>query len=321
VAGYGTFTYTAPGLDLQAGWRTERLRYGPGGALMTTTLAHFPTIGIGYRHPESGSTVRVRYRRSARFPHLYHVNAVPAMHDPLYASPGSASLRPEFRRDANVEYARTAASLFVSVRLFHTHIADAIQSIGILNGDGLFEAGTFNAGEMRQAGVQVSGSFSPASRAGVQPFLRVFEAKTMPGANALEFGARAVRAMAYEAGLSAYAVLPAQVTASVQFHYASPVPAMQRSDFSGALYFVSVERMFGHALKLGVVSGLPFARSFTYQGWEIDGPAFQSRSEGRIQMSAVPVWFRLGYQMASGNRRELPVATTEDEYAVVRRGF
>jgi len=91
--------------------------------------------------------------------------------------------------------------------------------------------------------------------------------------------------------------------------------------FSGALYFISVEKSFNSGLKAGVITGLPFSRSFTYDGNKINAPGFQSRSEGIINMSTVPFWFRINYQFSRGTGKSR--AGRDDTIAprVPRKGF
>ena len=54
-------------------------------------------------------------------------------------------------------------------------------------------------------------------------------------------------------------------------------------------------------MKLELTSALPFKRSFTYQGYDIEGANFTVTSEDNIKLSLVSVWFKLKYSFSSGS--------------------
>jgi hypothetical protein len=111
------------------------------------------------------------------------------------------------------------------------------------------------------------------------------------------------------------------LTASVIFQYASPVNEIQGTTFSDALYFVSLEKSFSKNLKAGVVSGLPLAKTFTYQGSEVAGPDFYHYSKGEIQLSTVPLWFKISYRFSSGKNVQKIERTGEVPVQEKRKGF
>ncbi len=59
--------------------------------------------------------------------------------------------------------------------------------------------------------------------------------------------------------------------------------------YSDVLYFLSVEKTFKQKIKLGIVTAMPFTRSFTYNGSKISGANFQSTYEGNVIMPAIPI--------------------------------
>jgi hypothetical protein len=103
-----------------------------------------------------------------------------------------------------------------------------------------------------------------------------------------------------ESGFSAIAGLKHNISVSVLFQYNTPVRQMQRTTFSGALYFVSLEKKIGPNFKAGITSGIPFSKSFVYNGYKIDNDDFSVHSEGTVKMSVIPLWFKLTYQFATG---------------------
>jgi hypothetical protein len=90
----------------------------------------------------------------------------------------------------------------------------------------------------------------------------------------------------------------------VNFQYTSPVNQIQGNTFSDALYFFSLEKSFSKNLKAGVVSGLPLAKTFIYQGSEVATSDFNHYSKGEIHFSAIPLWIKINYRFSSGNNRQ-----------------
>jgi hypothetical protein len=87
------------------------------------------------------------------------------------------------------------------------------------------------------------------------------------------------------------------------------------------LYFLSVEKTFKQKIKVGIVSAMPFTRSFTYNGSEIDGPDFHSYYVGNVKMSAIPFWFKLGFQFNSGKNRNKISREKEEIDNLPKKGF
>ena len=320
-AGYGSFTLNTSQMDLQGGVRIESASYGLESDEKNRNTALFPNASIRYRIPESSQTVRLSYRRSAQYPHLYQLNPSQSIDDPFSSRSGNPGLNPSFRNDVNLEYSLLFGNSFLSAGLFYSHQSDAIHTLAEIGPDGIYELNWHNLGDVEQKGVRLSGSINTGSRTGFQPYVSLFEVHTSPDGVAGASSISANRALAYETGLSAFTGFGNGYTASAQFQYSSPRAEIQRTMFSGALYFISVEKTFSNGLKAGVITGLPFSRGFTYDGNKIDAPDFQSRSEGIINMSAVPFWFRVNYQFSRGTGKGR--AGRDDSIAprVPRKGF
>jgi hypothetical protein len=111
------------------------------------------------------------------------------------------------------------------------------------------------------------------------------------------------------------------IVASLQFQYTSPKIDIQSLLFSDALYFISVEKSFSQKFKIGVTTALPFTKSFTYEGTEIKGMNFYSRSEGDVRLSSVPVWLKFTYQFNSGKSVHKLNRTSEDVDNMPKKGF
>ena len=111
------------------------------------------------------------------------------------------------------------------------------------------------------------------------------------------------------------------IAASLQFQYSSPKIDIQGEWFSDALFFISLEKAFNQKFKAGIKSTLMFTRSFTYQGTEIKGEEFFSRSEGNVKMPLFPLWFSLKYEFNSGRKLNKIDRIREDIDKMPKKGF
>jgi hypothetical protein len=321
VAGYGSITYNSSQIDLQGGMRVESASFGLQSSDQNHHVALFPNASIRYRIPETSQSVRLSYRRSVQYPHLYQLNPSQNFDDPYSSRSGNPGLNPSFQNDVNLEYSLLFGNSFLTAGIFYSHYTDAIHALAEFRPNGVYELKWQNLGDVEQKGVRLSGSINLGSRSGFQPFFSLFEVHTSPNGLFADNGVRANRALAYDTGLTAYTGFGKGFTASAQFQYSSPQAKIQRSVFSDALYFISVEKSFNNGLKAGVVTGLPLSRSFTYEGNKIRATDFQSRSEGIINMSAVPFWFRISYQFSRGTGKSRGGRDNSIAPRVPRKGF
>ncbi len=321
AAAYGAIQFNSSQVDLQVGMRVENFSFGMKGDDINNLTSLFPSASVSYRFPESAHNLRLSYRRSADYPHLYQLNPYLSADDPFSSRTGNPELKPSFRQDVNLEYSLLFGSSFISATLFFTQINDAIQRFSAIDSNGHLETNFFNLGRVRQKGIQLAGALQFSDRTGLQPYLRLYEINTLPVDFARNQNLADKRAMAYEAGFSAFADLGSGVTANLVMQHAGQVQEIQRSAYSGTLYFVSVEKTFSRGLKAGIVSGLPLSKEFVYDGHKINSPDFNYRSEGSILMSAVPFWFRLNYQFSRGSAHHRIMHDDGIAPRVPRKGF
>lgn len=302
-AAYGTLDYRFAAYDVQAGVRAERYQYGMSAETENALFALFPNASLRYTLPDA-STIKMAYRRSVTYPQLYQLNPRRFFEEPFAFRTGNPNLDPSLVHDVSLEYAAPFGDSFVSAALFYNRINDAIHSLTSIVADGFFETRSYNLGRVHQYGVQFSGNLDLRGRAGIQPYLKLFEVHTSPHAFGRERGIADQRKWTWEAGLSAHVGFGRGFSVSGTFDYASPLRRMQQVEFSSALYFVSVGKTIGQGGKVEVVSGLPLSKAFTYRGSEIDAPDFDSRSEGIIKLSSMPLIFRLVYRFSKGEQRD-----------------
>jgi hypothetical protein len=320
-AAYTTIGYRYGFLDVQAGLRTERVWQGGADRNGSRGWMWFPNASAGYRFSGAARTLRLTYRRSVQYPHLYQLNPVEHAYDPMYQNAGNPALQPGIRSTVHLEYARGRGNSAALVRLYYDHRDHAIQDIGFIDESGRFVAQMQNAGELHRYGVQISGTVSIGAASGLQPLLNIYRTIARANEYATKHGVADRTSAGWSGGLSAYSVLPAGITVSAIINYSGRDHGLQRSRYSGTLYFLSVEKAFGSKLKAGITSALPFARTVVYDGYEIDQPGYRSRSEGSILMSAVPVWVKLNYSFSSANRRQIITRSDDPQHILPRKGF
>jgi hypothetical protein len=302
IAGYGTFSYKTSKLETSLGIRIENQSTKLQGSENKKEIFLLPNFTAIYNLNEK-QTLKLNYRRSVSWPGFYQLNSYTSVEDPFTLNSENANLRPETHNQLNLEYSRRFENHFFTARLFYHKTSDAMRNLMFLNETGLFEVQKNNLGEIRQTGIQFSGALS-FGKVGVNPYLKIFDAFSKPNQLAADLQVESKHQLALESGLSAFATFKKGFTASVNFQYTSPVNQIQGNTFSDALYFFSLEKSFSKNLKAGVVSGLPLAKTFIYQGSEVATSDFNHYSKGEIHFSAIPLWIKINYRFSSGNNRQ-----------------
>ncbi len=320
LAAYGVLGYHSADFELQAGMRIENSSTELSDGGHKTTQAFLPNLAANYKF-NSSRNIRFNYRKSLAWPGLHQINPFEAVDDPFSVRYGNPQLNPEYRHNLSIEYSRRFENSFVAARLFYTKTANALSDLTHVNAEKIFETYITNAGDLHRYGVQFTGALTLSKLLSFNPYLRVFEVNACPNSTARQLGVIGGKSLALESGFSVLGNFSRGITASVHFQYATPVSEMQIAYFSGALYFISVEKALAKGFKVGITSAVPFSRTVTYHGSEIDTSNFHSRSEGNVQMSVAPFWFKLSYQFSSGNERTKIERATEQIENTPRRGF
>jgi outer membrane cobalamin receptor len=297
-AGYGTLSYKTTKLETTLGFRLENQNSKLHEEKTQKEIFLLPNFSAIYNLNEK-QTLKLIYRHSLSWPGFYQLNSYKSVEDPFTFNSGNANLRPETHNQVYFEYSCRFKNHFFSARLFYHKTSDAIRNLMFLNNKGLFEIQKNNLGEIRQTGIQLNGALS-FGKVGINPYLKIFDAYSKPNQLPAKHQIESKHQLVLESGLSAFATFKKGFTASVIFQYASPMNEIQGNTFSDALYFVSLEKSFSKNLKAGIVSGLPLAKTFTYQGSEVAGRDFYHYSKGEIQLSSVPLWIKISYRFSSG---------------------
>jgi hypothetical protein len=315
---HGAFYYSVPKLEMSIGFRLEASETGSENTATNKFHELLPNAAIKY-NITSSKNLKLTYRRSVSWPGFYQLNPIISVEDPFTRNSGNPDLQAETHNQITLEFSQRFNNQFLSTRLFYQNTTGAIQNLMSVNENGIFEIRQHNLGELHQAGVQVNGALS-FGKFSINPYLKIFDLYTVPGQIAREYlGHR--HQIAFDSGLSAFATFKNKLTASVIFQYASPLNDIQGTSFSDPLYFLSLEKTFAKGFKAGVVSGIPFAKKFTYHGTKIMANDFESRSTGTINMSSIPLWLKLSYQFSAGKKCEKMERSKESIEPEIKKGF
>ena len=317
---YGTITYSFSALTLNAGLRVEKSTSGLTNGFNTNVFALLPNASINYKLT-SKQNIKFSYNRTVSRPNIYELNPSVSIDDPFTVGIGNPYLKPEFRQNLSVDYSNSIGNNYVSFKLFYKERINAINHYTFINDTGIFETRVANLGNIHELGIQMSGALKIKKSIAINPYIKLSEILTNPDNLAGQYEIVRRRRIAIESGLSAIVTFKHDIVASLQFQYTSPKIDIQSLIFSDALYFISVEKSFNQKFKIGVTSAIPFTKSFTYQGTEIKGVNFYSRSEGDVKMSAVPVWLKFTYQFNSGKTVHSVNRTSEDVDNMPKKGF
>jgi hypothetical protein len=320
VSTYGTLKYSASGFDAQLALRYENSLMGDTGGQHKQSGFFLPNFTASYKYSQRGN-LNFTYRRALSYPQLHQLNSAVVMSDPYSLETGNPELETEIIDQVRLEYSRRFSTSFASASIFYNNYQNAIRKFTHINNYGIFETRYNNMGNLCQYGVQFTGSIGISPKVGINPYFKIFGVQSSPGnfdsGNLLS----SRNSFAYEAGFSAYAVLGRGFMATAILQYASPVFQMHAFEYTGPLYFLSLEKSFAQNFKASLVCAVPFAGNVVYKGSLIENEQFYSHSEGRIMMSEVPIWFRLSYNFSSGSKRNKIEREKEKVDPVNRKGF
>jgi hypothetical protein len=317
---YGTITYSFSKFIISTGVRAEKSTSGLTDSFNNNVLALLPDATINFKLSPK-QNIKLSYNRTVYRPNIYELNPYTSFEDLYSAESGNPDLKPEFRKNLSIDYSRTIGDNYLSMQLFYRERTNAINHYAFVNDTGIIETRVANLGDIRGYGIQMSGAVKLNKAIAINPYLKLTDIFTAGSNLAKQYGINDRHRLAFESGLSAIVTFKYDIVASLQFQYSSPVINFQDMSFSDALYFISLEKTFSRKFKIGITSALPLSKSFTYQGTEIKGVNFYSRSEGDLRLSAVPFWLKFTYQFNSGKAGHKINRDKEDIDNMPKKGF
>ena len=319
LAAYATIGYNQAKYEISIGGRAEKSISILENDFNNPFLSFFPHFNFNYKI-NSRQNIQLSYNRSIVRPNIYQLNPYTSVDDPYTVTKGNPFLVSEMHNSYFLEHSIRFNVNYITSRIFFNDAHNAMDDLTFINDTSAFETQVNNLGKINQYGIQFPGTLKWGI-ATLNPYLKIFNLSTLGNSLAKEHGVEDRHNLAFDSGLSGILSFKHELSLSMVFQYASPNNNIQSNSFSSALYFVSIEKTFKQKIKVGFVSALPFTKTFTYQGSEIDGPDFYSHYAGKVNVAQPFCWLKLSYQFSSGNKRENINRATEEINNFPKKGF
>jgi hypothetical protein len=300
---YTMLNYKRHKYSLNLGLRSEYSRAQLMDGVDKTDLSALPYLNFQYRINDQQNIV-FSYRRSVSRPDLFQLNPYVYKDNPYTVRKGNPGLEPEFMHRIYAEHSFRLNVSYFSYRLFYEKVNNAITNLTFLNDSSAFETQVRNLGNIDQAGVQFLGSIKMGPLT-ISPTVRLYNQSTSGNTLAREYNIETRDHLVLETAVSTILSFRHDFAFSGTFQYSTQKYNIQERTFCDALYILSIDKTFKNNLKVGIMTALPFAKTFVYQGTETESQDFTSRYHGNLNLPAVPVMFRIGYQFNAGKEKRL----------------
>lgn len=304
IAVYSSIHHFSENSGIQAGMRFEKMESNTGNDLGRSSAKLFPAASVYHRFEKSSHRLSLSYRVSVNYPQLYQVNPNLITEDLFSSLSGNPALVPSINKELGFEHSFHAGKHFFSTRVYTTYTSDSMDLITEKGEPGRMVSQFMNAGNVRRVGVRVSGAIDAGQKSGFHPYLNIYSKKISLSDELNILPTLTNPKIMLESGLSASTTVGRDFHISMIFQYSTPVYEIQRTNFSGALYFINIDKSFSSGLSIGMTTALTFSKSFLYNGYTMDTEGFYSRSEGTINMSAIPVWLKVNYRFSKGSSKD-----------------
>ncbi len=319
LAAYATIGYTQKKYDITMGGRAEKSLSILENNFDNSCFSFFPHFNFNYKLT-SRQNIQLSYNRSIARPNIYQLNPYTSIDDPVTVSKGNPFLIAELHNSYSLEHSVQFNGNYFTSRLFINDVHSAMDDLTFINDTNAFETQVNNMGNIHQYGIQLMGTLKWGI-ANFNPYMKLFNLCTSVNSVAEQHQVEDRHKFAFESGLSAILSFRHEFSLSLVFQYASANNHIQSTKFSSALYFVSLEKTFKKKIKIGLVSAIPFYKTFTYQGSEIANPDFYSHYAGKINVSQPFCWLKISYQFSSGKNRDNINRATEEISNFPKKGF
>lgn len=320
MAAYLVFGYKQTKYEASVGLRLENSVSDLKNKFRNTVLSLLPYASLNVKLP-SNQGLQISFNRTVYRPRIYQLNPSVSIDDPYSTHQGNPLLNPEFHHNFYVEHSIRFNNNFFSTRFFYNNAIGAINNLTFINDGFNFETSIYNLGAIHQYGLQCTGVLKLGKKIIFNPYFRVFGNTTTGNFIARRFDVYDRQQLVFESSFSTLLSLKHDMNVSFTFQYGTPKNNIQGNSFTEALYFLSFEKTFKKKFKAGIVSALPFNKTFIYQGAETFGSGFYSRYEGVINLSDFFAWFKLSYQFSSGKNREKINRSNEEYDNNPKKGF
>lgn len=316
---YGALNYKRPNFDFNIGVRVENTKTELNNSQNKSLNSLLPYAAFHYKANEHND-LYLSFRSSVRRPSVYLLNQYTYTDDPYTIRKGNPLLKPEIKNRLQLEHTIRFKSNYISSRLFYETISDAINNLTYLNLSNLFVTQVQNLGSIHQYGLQLTGALKMGMLT-INPSFRLYNQSTLGNSQAKQYGIENKNNLVLESGISTILSFKNDFALSVIFQYETAKENIQDNTYDEALYFISLDKTFKKNLKVGIVSALPFAENFIYQGSEIHSSDFSSTYNGNLKLPTIPLMFRVSYEFGIGMNRANIKREKEDVDTRPKQGF
>lgn len=319
-AAYGSFARKGLKYTVTGGIRAERSATRSGGRTFFAGMTILPKLSMT-RNLTEKQTLELSYNANTYRPNIYELNPQSSFVDPLSVSTGNNDLKSELTHKIKLSWSLSTNNNFISPGLFHEVENRSISRYAIILENGSVESLIANMGTISKYGVQFSGSLKLNNLITVNPWFRIYKIHTSLNEFAKMNNIAGRHKMSIETSISAIAAFRHDLALSFQFQYNSPVIGIQSDYFSDPLWMISAEKAFLKKFKAGIVTALPFTKSFTYQGNRTDTGLLEMHNQGDLKLPAFPIWLKFSYKFSSGEKNGRNKGSGEDIIDFPKKGF
>jgi outer membrane receptor protein involved in Fe transport len=298
---YGALNYKKPKFDFNIGLRVENAKTELNKSRNKSINSFLPYAAFHYKVNEHND-LYLSFRSSVNRPSVYLLNQYTYTDNPYSIRKGNPLLKPEMKNRLQLEHSIRFKSNYISLRFFYETRTYAINNLTYLNESNLFETQVQNLGSIHQYGSQLTGALKIGMLT-ISPSFRLYNQSTFGNSLAKQNGIENKNNLVFASDISGILSFKNDFALSVIFQYETAKENIQDNMYDEALYFISLDKKFKKNLKVGIVSALPFAKNFTYQGADINAPNFSSSYNGNLKLPTIPLMFRVSYQFATGMNR------------------
>jgi hypothetical protein len=300
-AGYGTLRVKKAKYNLNLGLRMEYAQTKLKDNEDKTNFSALPYLTFTYKISDK-QNILFSYRYSTNRPNVFQLNSYKVSRNPYTLKKGNPMLKPEFRHYLYAEHAIRFDISYISYKLFYEKINNTITNVTTLNEKYVFETQLQNLGTINQYGLQFLGSIKLGKLAlssSIQIYNQLVAGKIMEK----QYDNRKKYNQVFDFSISSILSLKYDFAISGIFQYSTLKYNIQEHSFSSALYFLSLNKTCKNNFKIGVMTALPFAKTFIYQGNKIEEQDFSSNYHGNLNLPTFPLILRLSYQFQSGKTK------------------
>ena len=320
LAGYLLLKYSNNAFKVNGGLRAEYAHASSTGLPENRTIIFLPQLDASYQLSKKG-LLNIAYNKRSIRPDIHQLHPQRTAVDPYATRSGYPGLDPSVIQKWSADYNRLFGENSLSAGMFYRSTGHVMEDLTSLTDSLVLRKEMRNLGDLHQAGLKVSGSLNLTEKVSIHPYLEGYLVQTRGNELAGKAGISDRRRMNFESSLSVAWAMGKDMTLSATLQYNSTITGIQNDYHEGALYLLSLDKVFFDWLSVGITSAIPFSKSFTYQGYDISGKGFSEISEDHIQMSLIPFWLNLKYSFASGKRVRRIERSDAFQEKRVKKGF